>query len=432
MKYLKIQNNGLLDIRLVALMGGTTKANDKYKIGQFGTGLKYTLAYLYRNNIAFKIFSGTEQVDITTEQEMIKDTPFEIICINGNRTSITTQMGLQWNAWMIIRELWCNALDEGGQLKETIIETEANPLVGKEDCTTFYIQITAEIQAVIDDWNGYFIQDYQPMWENENYAIHANDRKGKLSLYKNGVLIYQHPTIESLFIYDIKQAEINELREFKGHVSHSIFHALTNPGPDVASYFLNNIEEKHYEGSELDYDWFASFANVWKEAVGDRRIDGGGGYYESGGSGVTVDFSNVIKLPKKVYNTLVKEFEGIAVFTISDDKSEFYETDSIELKEKVAECISLLNACGYSFRPDVNIKYGVLLNKGLSLSSDRGKKSILISEKALDLSIENLALELIDKNEYISHGFDKKSHAYYQHFLSLYTRQLLAKNAIEI
>jgi hypothetical protein len=26
MKYLKIQNDGLLDIRLVALMGGTTKA----------------------------------------------------------------------------------------------------------------------------------------------------------------------------------------------------------------------------------------------------------------------------------------------------------------------------------------------------------------------------------------------------------------------
>lgn len=35
MKYLKIQNKGLLDIRLVALMGGTTKADNQYKIGQF-------------------------------------------------------------------------------------------------------------------------------------------------------------------------------------------------------------------------------------------------------------------------------------------------------------------------------------------------------------------------------------------------------------
>ena len=64
MKYLKIQNQGLLDIRLVALMGGTTKANDEYKIGQFGTGLKYTLAYLIRNNIDFKIFVGTEEIKV--------------------------------------------------------------------------------------------------------------------------------------------------------------------------------------------------------------------------------------------------------------------------------------------------------------------------------------------------------------------------------
>ena len=58
MRYLKIQNNGLLDIRLVALMGGTTKSKDTFKIGQFGTGLKYTLAFLYRNNIDFKVFVG--------------------------------------------------------------------------------------------------------------------------------------------------------------------------------------------------------------------------------------------------------------------------------------------------------------------------------------------------------------------------------------
>jgi len=110
MKYLKITNNGELDIRLVALMGGTTKANDKYKIGQFGTGLKYTLAFLYRNNLDFKIFVGEQEVKLHTEKEEIRGETFEIICINGQRTSITTKMGEDWEAWMIVRELWCNAL----------------------------------------------------------------------------------------------------------------------------------------------------------------------------------------------------------------------------------------------------------------------------------------------------------------------------------
>ena len=73
MRYLKIQNKGLLDIRLVALMGGTTKTDNQYKIGQFGTGLKYTLAYLLRNNIAFKIFVGNKEVIIKTELDNTSD-----------------------------------------------------------------------------------------------------------------------------------------------------------------------------------------------------------------------------------------------------------------------------------------------------------------------------------------------------------------------
>ncbi|MEE9573481.1 MAG: hypothetical protein V3W20_10565, partial [Candidatus Neomarinimicrobiota bacterium] len=117
MKYLKITNKGELDIRLVSLMGGTTKSSDKFKIGQFGTGLKYVLAFMFRNNIDFKIFVGENECKIHTEIETIRNQDFEIICINNQRTSITTQMGEDWKAWMIIREIWCNALDEGDAQK---------------------------------------------------------------------------------------------------------------------------------------------------------------------------------------------------------------------------------------------------------------------------------------------------------------------------
>ena len=93
MKYLKISNEGLLDIRLIALMGGTTKSGSYEKIGHFGTGLKYTMAFLFRNKVEFKIFVGTEEVKVHIEEEQIGETLFEIICIDGHRTSITTQMG---------------------------------------------------------------------------------------------------------------------------------------------------------------------------------------------------------------------------------------------------------------------------------------------------------------------------------------------------
>jgi hypothetical protein len=428
MKYLKIQNDGELDIRLVALMGGTTKASDKYKIGQFGTGLKYTLAYLFRSNISFKIFTGESPVDLKTETERIKDTDFEIICIDGHRTSITTQMGSQWTAWMIIRELWCNALDEGGYSKDVVHDESS--LVGSPGKSTFYIQLTPDIQQVLDDWKSYFIHHDYPLWETEDYAIYANSNKGKLKLYKHGVLIYQHANLESLFYYDIKGAEINELREFKGSISYEIFNALASPNEAVISHFLTNITEDHYEGSELDYGWFTSFANVWKETIGNRRISHGSHSYYDGEGGL--DLSNIIKLPKRVYTALTKDFEGIGVYTMADDETEFYEVPNAQIKSRVDEQIKILAESGYSIDPEVKIRFGLFSDTNKKSSATRKKKQILISEVCLKVKDDVLISILIENYEYMKLSCDKKSGDFYRHFINLYTRQLLAGREIEI
>lgn len=430
MKYLKIQNSGELDIRLVALMGGTTKSKDKFKIGQFGTGLKYTLAYLYRNNIDFKIFSGTEEINIGLQIEKINDIDFEIICINGNRTSITTQMGQQWTAWMIIRELWCNALDEGQPFKAVVTETE---LIGEGNKTSFYLQLTPEMQLVLDEWNNYFIQNQVPISENDKYAIYINNKETNLRLYKHGVLIYSHPSEQkSLFCYDVKSAEINELREFKGYVSYEIYKALESPSKEAVSYFLNHITDKHYEGSELDYDWFSSFGDIWREAVGDNKISksGDSGYYND--QGIAVDFSNVIELPKKVYTALIKDFEGIGALALTDDNTEFYETADYEIEEKVNECINALLAGNYILNPDTIIRYGVFREHTRKHSANRNKKTIMISEVCKSLTQLELAQIIIEGNEYVHLNENKDSPKFFRHFISLYARQLLTSTPIEI
>lgn len=432
MKYLKIQNDVLLDIRLVALMGGTTKFNDKYKIGQFGTGLKYTLAYLFRNNIDFKIFSGREPISITTEKEEIQNTTFEIISINGQRSGMTTQMGMQWNAWMIIRELWCNALDEGGEHKSVIERELLEKLEGEDGKTTFYIQMLPEIQQVMDDWGAYFIHHLSPIWESDEYAIYVNESNKPLKVYKKGVLIYQHPNTHSLFYYDIKGAEINELREFKGSLSYEIFHALNNPNHETVSYFLNNIKEDHYEGSEMDFHWFTSFADIWKDTIGNNRISkiGDRSYYAD--QGAEVDFSNVIELPKKVYTALVNDFTGIGALVMTDDKSEFFEIPSPDLQNRIAGVLAFLSNSGYEIKSDINIRIGMFRENNKKSSANRNKKSIMISEVCNKLSDEKIAALLIENNEYIKTGFEKDSTDYFRHFVNLYTMQLLASNAVEV
>jgi hypothetical protein len=430
MKYLKIQNNGELDIRLVALMGGTTKSGDRFKIGQFGTGLKYTLAYLFRNNIDFKIFSGEEPINISTEKENIKGADFEIICIEGHRTSITTSMGQQWDAWMIIRELWCNALDEGGNTKE-IVGDEAL-LSGVTGTTSFYIQLTPDIRSVLDNWKSYFIHHFEPIWENESYAIYPNRSDGKLKLYKNGVLIYQHPNTKSLFLYDIKRADINELREFRGVTSYEVFKALAQPNQEVVSYFLQNVNEEHYEGSELEYDWFTSFANVWRDTIGNNRIANSGDYEYYKDRGVDIDFSNVIQLPKRVYKALIKSFEGIGAMVMSDAKIEFFQIPDTRMTAKVNDCLALLADCGYTYDATIKFQVGAFREitrlSGASINSNL----VMIADVCNDLPNEKMCAILVEEIEYLKVKAEKSVKEYRNHFINLYTRQLLATNAIEI
>jgi hypothetical protein len=49
------QNLGLIDLRAVQIMGLNAKES-KNPIGQFGTGLKYAIAVLLRNNCSVSIF----------------------------------------------------------------------------------------------------------------------------------------------------------------------------------------------------------------------------------------------------------------------------------------------------------------------------------------------------------------------------------------
>ncbi len=437
MKYLKITNNGELDIRLVALMGGTTKQKDKFKIGKFGTGLKYTLAYLYRNNIDFKCFSGANEVKIHTEKELIGETEFEIICINGNRTSITTQMGNDWTAWMIIREIWCNSLDEGEQTVETVDggynNSELNDVIlGVEGKTSFYIQVTPELKEVLDNWGRYFIHRETPMWENEDYAIYPSD--GCLRLYKQGVLIYQNIETKSVFKYDIKSASINELREYKGIPSLEIQSALSNPNTEVINYFFEHIKETDYEAADMDYNWYAQFGSIWKQAIGSNKIVSYDTYRHVKENSIDVDqIEKAIKLPKNVYKALTKTFEGVGVLRTLGGKNEFYESEDIKLTEKTKESLFLLSKAGYIINADLKIVYGMFADKEKLMALDVNKKELLISQSCLSLELSDFTYKIVELNERFTVKHQDCSREMQGHLVKLFTEQLLknVKTSVE-
>ena len=422
MKYLKIQNAGELDIRLVALMGGTTKANDEFKIGQFGTGLKYTLAYLVRNNIDFHIFAGKEKVDINIVSETIRNEVFNIICINGNRTSITDRMGSEWSAWMIIRELWCNALDEGGSFREVTEITE-----GEDGCTCFYLQIIPEIKEVIEKWNNYFVHELEPLFSNSSCAIYPGGEA--LRIYKNGVLIKEQPNTKSLYSYDLKNAEINELREYNGSLSYPVFKCLQRADVKIITHFLEAVALDHYE-AEADYNWFESFDNSWKEAIGESKLIHHQALETIKDRGLDIDTSSIICVPEKIYKALTTQFKGIGALRVADKVNEFYETFSSDADEKIKQGLVILEEAGYNFSPELKFIYGVFGDKNVWAKISMDKKEVLISENIADKSLFDVVTTLIEENEHFKSGYTDCTRQFQQHFIDLYANQLLKSNKI--
>lgn len=240
MKYIKIKNKGLLDIRLIALMGGTTKSDSTNKIGQFGTGLKYAISYFLRNDIPLKLFIDNNEVVFEKRKTSISDKEFDEIFMNGESMNITTRYGYQWTAWEAIREIWCNAIDESNSSKKIV-----SKCTKESGNTIFYIGITEETKKVLDNWDIYFNND-DFLFDDENYSIFLN--KGDyLKLYKNGVLIHEDKYYKSLFNYDIKNSELNELRQYRGYAQWDIQRAIINSNKQVVRKLIESIKSKTKE-----------------------------------------------------------------------------------------------------------------------------------------------------------------------------------------
>jgi hypothetical protein len=427
MKFLKIQNKGLLDIRLIALMGGgTTKSGNSYAIGRFGTGLKYTLAFLFRNNLAFKIFVGQEEIKINTEIEQIGDTTFEIICINGHRTSITTQMGQEWRPWMICRELYCNALDEGEASHE--VTTNA---VGTEGKTTFYIQVDTQIQDVINNWDKYFIQNKTPMFVNDNCRIYPGG--DSLRLYKNGVLILEDGKTRSLFAYDLLEAEINELREFKGSKSYTVAKCLAQADRKVASYFLENIKDSYYEGShEMDFEWYLTFNPAWGEVIGQAKLITQKSLDDIRARGIEMDGKDYIIVPKNVYKTLTKQFEGVGALRVAQKGAEFFEHYDPIVENRVKEALTVLEHCDYIFHPDLEFVFGYFEDRNVGARINLDEKKVYISNTFLSKSVFEICYILAEENEHFLTGFHDCSRELQTHFLKLWMQRLLKEHEVEL
>ena len=106
-------NPGLIDPRLITVLGVNVKEGTS-PIGFFGTGLKYAISVLLRNQCSIHIYAGQDAYAFSTREETIRGKTFSVVHMNDQPLGFTTELGKNWKPWMALRELYSNAKDEGG------------------------------------------------------------------------------------------------------------------------------------------------------------------------------------------------------------------------------------------------------------------------------------------------------------------------------
>lgn len=210
-QYYLIQNAGEIDVNALRLLGASTK--DETQIGYFGTGLKYAVASALRLGVKLKVFSGETEIKITARKTKLREVEFQEIYVNGKSTGLTTQLGKDWQPWYILRELYCNALDEPEAMTQF---TSDEFIQGKIGYTRIYLEMTEVMNEIANNQNRYFTANREAVLEwpfgIKAQLFHPIENR-KLKVYRKGILVYERDSRTSLYDYNFDVLSINEARE---------------------------------------------------------------------------------------------------------------------------------------------------------------------------------------------------------------------------
>lgn len=193
---LYFKNDGEIDEILIKTMGVNVKQNDS-AIGFFGTGLKYAIAVFLRENQSITIYSGLKKISFAKSSKTIQGKTFDFVEMNSDgETStlgFTTELGKNWKVWQAFREIYCNALDEGGSmsLDDVIPESGKTVIVLEGDL----------ISKVYENRSKYFLENRTPIYTSEHLDCYYGETN---SIYYKGICVFN--TQKPLkYTYNIKK-----------------------------------------------------------------------------------------------------------------------------------------------------------------------------------------------------------------------------------
>jgi hypothetical protein len=420
MDYLLIENKGEIDINGLILMGGSTKRDSKTSIGFFGSGNKYAIATLINKGISFRIFSGENEVVITTKEILFRDKTFKQIFINGKETSLTTDMGPLWEEWFAVREWVSNSIDEG----ESNIVPSTTSINARAGYTRIYVEARDGIKDVVDNWNNYFSFDREDIhYEDGGNRILGNtDEEESMVLFRRGIRSYHARGTKSLYHYDMKDFVINESRiiddTFEANLLITRFYSSLKDENIIKNILKNAYNGEYYE-SRLSwyYGLSRTLSEAWRRAIGDHKIIVG----DYGGHFVTEQqtypcYIVCTDLARKIKSS----FPDVTVYGLLDG-GEVCIIDKVDLTPRhnflLNECKKFFEESKYSVDYPIEVVNFVNKSDQLGLAKDG---TIYISDKLFTKGKREIAVTIIEENEHLKTGYKDCSRAFQQHFINLF------------
>jgi len=210
MNKIVISNKGLIIPEDLMLIGSSSKRGDSSKIGMFGSGWKYALAWFLRNGVKIEIYSGHNQIEISTIDKSHRSNNVKVITVDGEKTSLTTDMGPGWSGWMALREVVSNAIDEG----EHSVDFKWNPEVNTEaNKTKIVIPVNNELSDIMMKYEHYFAFDRETSYNYEAGRVFLKSSKSEINIYRKGIRCYDDSAFKDSYIdFDFNKIPINESR----------------------------------------------------------------------------------------------------------------------------------------------------------------------------------------------------------------------------